>query len=130
MLSGLKIELVLFEQKGYLDLAAAFSKNLANGCKIVLNKDNEKNIPSLKSDINIIFERHANSELRGSPSLVGRGIANLLQDFEDYLKSHNRRNVRQILCYARKYHNVLLSEDASIIARLHRRMYDAMYLNL
>jgi hypothetical protein len=83
-----------------------------------LNKDNEKNIPSLKNEINVIFERYANSELRGSPSLVGRRIANLLQDFEDYLKSHNRCNVRQIMCYARKYHNVLLSGDASIIAAI------------
>jgi hypothetical protein len=31
MLSGLKIELTLFEQKAYLDLAAACSKNLADG---------------------------------------------------------------------------------------------------
>ena len=39
-------------------------------------------------------------------------------DFEDYLKSQNRRNIRQILCYAQRYSNVLETRDASVIANL------------
>jgi hypothetical protein len=38
--------------------------------------------------------------------------------FEQYLKAQKKRNVRQILCYARRYHDVLETGDASVIASL------------
>ncbi|MDQ3852197.1 MAG: hypothetical protein M3299_05115, partial [Thermoproteota archaeon] len=38
-----------------------------------------------------------------------------LGDFEDYLKSQNKRNIKQILCYASRYRTVLETGDASII---------------
>jgi hypothetical protein len=36
-----------------------------------------------------------------------------LSDFSDYLKAQNKSNVRQILCYARKYASILETGDAS-----------------
>jgi hypothetical protein len=73
--------------------------------------------------------------LRGSPrpavraggNLVGRGIANPQErllaaaasnvvDFEAYLKAQNKRNIRQILCYTKKYRNVLETGDAACMA--------------
>jgi hypothetical protein len=63
-----------------------------------------------------MFERQAHTE-RGSPSLVGRGIANpqefSFRNFEIYLKAQNKRNIKQILCYAQKYVNVLETQDAT-----------------
>ena len=80
-----------------------------------------KNVSS-KSHVNIMFESEAHTE-RGSPSLVGRGIANatpsfFLLRFETYLKAQNKRNVRQLLCYAQRYHTVLETGDASILSCL------------
>jgi hypothetical protein len=64
-----------------------------------------------------IIVSHDTEKMRGSPSLVGRGIANpaSLSDFEDYLKSQNKTNVRQILCYAHKYASILETGDASAL---------------
>jgi hypothetical protein len=42
----------------------------------------------------------------------------LLSSFGDYLKVQNKRNIRQLLCYASRYHTVLETGDASPIARL------------
>jgi Archaeal phage integrase len=80
----------------------------------VLNKKSEI------SDVNIMFESEPRVTERGSPSLVGRGIANLVieEDFRNYLITQNRSNVRQLLCYARKYHAVLVTGDASIISKI------------
>jgi hypothetical protein len=72
-----------------------------------------------------MFESEAHTE-RGSPSLVGRGIANpqdyvladTVADFESYLKAQKKRNVRQIMCYAQKYHTVLETGDATAITSL------------
>jgi integrase len=68
-------------------------------------------------------------EERGSPSLVGRGIANPEQvqqqspldntRFTLYLKTQNKRNIRQILCYARRYATVLETGDATPLVNLH-----------
>jgi hypothetical protein len=61
---------------------------------------------------------------RGSPSLVGRGIANLSphsqlsSSFEDYLRSQNRRNIKQIVSYASRYHGILQSGEATTLAGL------------
>jgi len=41
-----------------------------------------------------------------------------LGGFEDYLKSQNKRNIRQILCYAQRYHKVLQTGDASELVSL------------
>ncbi|HEU4822144.1 MAG TPA: hypothetical protein VFS97_01850, partial [Nitrososphaeraceae archaeon] len=63
--------------------------------------------------------------MRGN--LVGRGIANLVlednssfsfESFNDYLKAQNRCNVRQLVCYAKKYYAVLISGDGSVIAAI------------
>jgi hypothetical protein len=73
--------------------------------------------------------------LRGSPrlvlarprgNLVGCGIANpqelpvsrIDMDFEIYLKVQNKRNIKQILCYARRYHRVLETGDTTLLANL------------
>jgi hypothetical protein len=67
-----------------------------------------------------MFESEAHTE-RGSPSLVGRGIANpypQFSSFESYLKSQNKRNIRQIICYAQKYHNVLETGNATPIVNI------------
>jgi intergrase/recombinase len=90
-----------------------------------------------------MFESEAHTE-RGSPSLVGRGIANpqlllsqqqqqqsplgntrftLLKqnnnnNFKDYLKAQNKRNIRQIICYAKRYATVLDSGDATPLVNL------------
>src|SRR3712207_4797822 len=63
------------------------------------------------------------SELRGSPSLVGRGIANpqehfLAADFESYLRAQNKRNIKQIMSYAQRYHGVLETGDATPVVKL------------
>jgi hypothetical protein len=59
---------------------------------------------------------------RGSPSLVGRGIANPqeypAQSFESYLKSQNKRNAKQILCYAQRYRTILETGDATPLVGL------------
>jgi Archaeal phage integrase len=74
-----------------------------------------------------MFEREAPNTERGSPSLVGRGIANPQEDllasdsrssFEDYLKSQKKRNYKHILCYAKKYCTVLQTGDASPLVSL------------
>jgi len=74
-----------------------------------------------------MFEREAPNVERGSPSLVGRGIANPQEDllasdsrssFEDYLKSQKKRNYKHILCYARKYCTVLETGDATPLTSL------------
>jgi hypothetical protein len=67
-----------------------------------------------------MFERQALTE-RGSPSLVGRGIANpheLFSNFENYLKAQKKSNFKQILCYAEKYANVLETQDATPLVNL------------
>ncbi len=73
--------------------------------------------------------------LRGSPrlvparargNLVGRGIANpqelpdchIYRDFEIYLKVQNRRNIKQILYYTRRYRRVLEMGDTTLLANL------------
>ena len=81
-----------------------------------------------------MFESEPRVIERGSPSLVGRGIANpspppLQQQqqqqpldntrFTLYLKSQNKRNIRQILCYARRYATVLETGDATPLVNLH-----------
>ena len=68
-------QLPLLEQKGYLDLATC-SKNIAASArkKVVLNKEDMKNVSS-KSDVNIMLRGKRLPSERGSPSLVGRGIA-------------------------------------------------------
>jgi hypothetical protein len=76
-----------------------------------------------------MFEREAPNTERGSPSLVGRGIANPQElpsccdsgssnNFESYLKAQNKRNVKQIMCYAQRYHGVLDTGDASVLVKL------------
>jgi hypothetical protein len=70
---------------------------------------------------NLIHETKDFIELRGSPSLVGRGIANpqeYLLAFESYLASQNKRNARQILYYAQRYHKVVETGDASVLVGL------------
>jgi hypothetical protein len=73
-----------------------------------------------------MFESEAHTE-RGSPSLVGRGIANPQElpsydsnslSFKSYFKAQKKRNVRQIMCYAQKYHTVLETGDATAITSL------------
>lgn len=62
---------------------------------------------------NLIHETKDFIELRGSPrpaaraggNLVGRGIANP-QEFLAYLEGQKKRNTRQIMCYAQRYHKV------------------------
>jgi hypothetical protein len=39
-------------------------------------------------------------------------------NFENYLKAHNKSNFKQILCYAQKYTDVLLTQNASILVSL------------
>ncbi len=73
-------ELPLLNQEDYLQrYLAACSKNLAAGCKVVSNNDDGKGMSLTKSDVNIMFESEAHTE-RGSPSLVGRGIANPMSE--------------------------------------------------
>jgi hypothetical protein len=70
-------------------------------------------------------ERGLPRPARAGSNLVGRGIAKpypqLLQQqqsFEQYLKAQKRRNPRQIICYAKRYHNILQTGDASVLAAL------------
>ena len=76
-----------------------------------------------------MFESEAHIE-RGSPrpaakaggNLVGRGIANPQElpscSFESYLKVLKKRNIKQILCYAQRYHSVLEIGDATPLVNL------------
>jgi hypothetical protein len=52
-----------------------------------------------------------NNDNPTSPTRLG-------DDFEHYLKIQNRRNVRQILCYVRKYASVLETGDATALTTL------------
>jgi hypothetical protein len=75
-------ELPLLEHKDYLQqYLAACSKNLAAGCKKVAstNEDMKENVSS-KSDVNIMLRGKRIPNERGSPSLVGRGIANPMSE--------------------------------------------------
>jgi hypothetical protein len=45
-------------------------------------------------------------------------VWDLFIEFKDYLIAQNNRNVRQILCYARKYYSALESGDATILVNL------------
>jgi hypothetical protein len=58
--------------------------------------------------------------VRAGSNLVGRGIAKPYPQstFEQYLKAQRRRNVRQVLCYAKRYHSVLETGDASVLVGL------------
>jgi hypothetical protein len=38
--------------------------------------------------------------------------------FESYLKAQNKRNVKQIMCYAQRYHNILKTGDATPLVNL------------
>jgi hypothetical protein len=76
-----------------------------------------------------MFNRQAHIE-RGSPSLVGRRIANPHEassfvfsrnNFENYLKAQKKSNFKQILSYAQKYADVLSTGDASMLVNLKRR---------
>jgi hypothetical protein len=81
------------------------------------------------SSNDIIISESCPKTVRGSPSLVGRGIAKAessFSEFENYLKSQNRKNKRQILCYVRRYGTVLETGDASTIVSLssgHKRRH-------
>jgi hypothetical protein len=99
---------------------------LTEFCKVSSDFVREENEKIVSSDVNIMFESEAHTE-RGSPSLVGRGIANLQElpscdsnslSFKSYLKSQKKRNVRQIMCYAQRYHTVLETGDATAITSL------------
>jgi hypothetical protein len=83
---------------------------LTEFCKVSVDLVREENEKTVSSDVNIMFESEAHTE-RGSPSLVGRGIANLQElpscdsnslSFKSYLKSQKKRNVRQIICAMHK----------------------------
>jgi len=64
-------------------------------------------------------EAHTDTQSeRGSPSLVGRGIANPQEEFLTYLKAQNKRNAKQIMCYAQRYYHVIATGDATAIASL------------
>jgi hypothetical protein len=41
--------------------------------------------------------------------------------FAQYLKAQKKRNVRQILCYAKRYHKVLETGDASALVNLQQQ---------
>jgi predicted cupin superfamily sugar epimerase len=105
-----KEELSLLVEQGYL----------TEFCKVSSDLVGEENEKIVSSDVNIMFESEAHTE-RGSPSLVGCEIANPqefhhhLLAFESYLKSQNKRNAKQILCYAQRYHSVLVTGDATAI---------------
>jgi hypothetical protein len=50
---------------------------------------------------------------------MGLAIPTLMIDgFETYLKAQKKRNVKQILCYAQRYHDVLETGDASPLVNL------------
>jgi hypothetical protein len=52
------------------------------------------------------------------PSVSSNGSSSNNNSFENYLKAQNKRNVRQIMCYAQRYAAVLQTGDASSIASL------------
>jgi hypothetical protein len=66
----IKEELLLLVEQGYLTEFCKVSSDL-------VGEENEEKIVS--SDVNIMFESEAHTE-RGSPSLVGRGIANPMSE--------------------------------------------------
>jgi hypothetical protein len=87
-------------------------------------------LAACSKDIIISPHNSSNTE-RGSPSpalrtggdLVGRGIANpqkclLAADFKNYLKSQNRRNIKQIVSYAQRYNNILETGDTTPLVNL------------
>ncbi len=88
------------------------------------NCNGHNNLPTSKNIGTLIQEVLARKLERGSPSLarargnlVGRGIANSISftSFEQYLKAQNKRNFRHIICYTKRYHNVLETQDASLL---------------
>jgi hypothetical protein len=91
-----------------------------------------------------MFESEPRITKVGSPSLVGRGIATTTTTtttatqppgntrftlnnnhssnsssflFEDYLRSQNKRDIKQIMCYAQRYHIILETGDDTILAQ-------------
>src|SRR5215212_592718 len=64
-----------------------------------------------------MFESEPRVTERGSPSLVGRGIANP-QEFRLYLKAQNKRNIRQIISYVQRFGSILENDDASPLVNL------------
>ena len=72
-----------------------------------------------------MFESEVHTE-QGSPSLVGRGIANpqelpscsFAADFESYLKTQKKRNARQMLCYAQRYGDILKTGDSTRLVNI------------
>src|SRR5215212_5605945 len=104
--------------------------------KVALNKEDMNNVSS-KSDVNIMLRGKHIPSGRGSPSLVGRGIAKPYpqhyhqhpplgmcfppfnhNNFKEYLKSQNKRNVKQLVCYAQRYHTILETGDATILTQV------------
>jgi hypothetical protein len=63
---------------------------------------------------------HVGSKLALQPSRSDAAtlLLPLPQHFEEYLKAQKKRNVRQIICYARKYSAVLETGDATALMNL------------
>lgn len=48
---------------------------------------------------------------------MGLAILTCSYGFESYLKSQNKRNIKQILCYAQRYHTILETGDARSVVQ-------------
>jgi hypothetical protein len=48
---------------------------------------------------------------------MGLTILTCSYGFESYLKSQNKRNIKQILCYAQRYHTILETGDARSVVQ-------------
>lgn len=62
--------------------------------------------PLVLSDMGLAIRKHI-------CLAVSNRSSNNSRSFESYLKSQNKRNIRQIVSYAQRYHSVLETGDAS-----------------
>jgi hypothetical protein len=69
--------------------------------------------PSVLSDMGLAIRKHPCLAISDSNSSTSDS-----QLFETYLKSQNKRNIRQIVSYAQRYHNVLETADVSPLINL------------
>src|SRR5919107_4421747 len=69
--------------------------------------------PRVLSDMGLAIRKHTCLAVSSSSNMSSDN-----QSFETYLKSQNKRNIRQIVSYAQRYHSILETGDASALTSL------------
>ena len=97
-------------------------RGIANPQEFIIINNN--NLPSSLNDNNNnnkVYPRSpcdclSNDDDHNDDNIISSSI---LSTFADYLKSQNKRNIRQLLCYAKRFGSIILeSGDASLLLSL------------